>query len=112
MYRWTVLVAALLISSLVVIGCTNGGGEPVAPNTGSSLTDQTPRDGASSPNTYLWGYWELTFDFENQTVEAVASRSTQMNTNVVNFLNDNPLLLGFVINDTPPYGGGAEVDFH
>jgi len=107
MYRWTVLFASVLMLGLLAMGCS-GGNAPTSPATTPELA------GASAPQvqTHLWGYWDLYFDFENQTVEAVPNHSAEFAANVVSFLNSKGGL-AFTINDTPPGPGGAvDVDIN
>jgi len=49
--------------------------------------------------THLWGYWDLYFDFEAQTVEAVPNHHAEFAANVVSFLNSKGGL-GFNILET------------
>ena len=111
MYRWTALIAAIVLAGFVALGCTGGGANPLAPDTGDEMSLSNPQT-VSSSNRTLWGYWDLRFDFENQTVEAVPNRSTLFNANVVDFLNPNPLALGFEIINTPVGPGYVDVDLN
>ena len=104
MYRWTVLFASVLMLGLLAMGCS-GGNAPTAPGT----TPELAGAGAPQVQTHLWGYWDLYFDFENKTVEAVPNHSAEFAANVVSFLNSQGGL-AFVINGTPADPGGKFVD--
>ena len=99
MNRWTVLIAAVLMSMLVALGCSGGDGDPVAPTSDTGLTESIGHTGQSQ--THLWGYYDVFIDIENQTVEAVPSRDAMFAANVVQFLNNNPAGLAFNIVSTP-----------
>jgi len=99
MNRWTVLLAIIAVVALVALGCSGGGESPVMPDTGPAITDQSQNTGQTQ--THLWGYYDLYFDFENQTVEAVPNHNAMFTANVVQFVNGNPANLGFGIHGTP-----------
>jgi len=86
MNRWTVLLATLVISVLVAMGCSGGGASPVTPSadlgnlTGSANTGQVDKN-------QLWGYWDCYVDTVNNTIVAVPNRAVESTLNVVPFLN-------------------------
>jgi len=93
-----------------MMGCSGNGGTPVTPSdTGTGMTAGTPNHG-SQTQTQLWGYWDITIDVANQTVEAVPNRSVMFAANVVTFLNHKPPYLKFVINETPIGEDFTDVD--
>lgn len=110
MNRWTVLLVAMALCVFAAMGCSGNGGNPVTPNdTGTGLTAGTPIHGGQS-QTHLWGYWDVTIDVENQTVEAVPNRSAEFYANVVQFINGRPPGLQFIINETPIGPDYTDVD--
>jgi hypothetical protein len=110
MNRWTVLLAALLLSVFAVVSCSSGNGNPVLPNAGTELTNGNSAQTTPKAQTHLWGYYDLYFDFENQTVEAVPNRNIAFSANVVGFVNKPVSNLGFGIWGTPVDPGGTFVD--
>jgi len=92
------VIAVLVIAALVAFGCSEGsGGNPVTPGSDQSLTAGVSRE-ANQSQTYLWGYYQLFFDFDAGEVEAVVDRSAMFALNVVTFLNNKPATLGFNFN--------------
>ncbi|HEX9745625.1 MAG TPA: hypothetical protein VGB30_09380 [bacterium] len=110
MNRWTALFAIVIV--FFAISCSSGGNTPVIPdNTGTNLTGNSAVETTGSDQgNYLWGYYSVYIDVENQTVEYVAKRTTMFNANVVTFLNGNPAALQFDINDTPVGPDYIDVD--
>jgi hypothetical protein len=101
MNRWTVLIATLLF--VFAMSCSGGSGNtPVVPDA-SSGTNLTGNSAVTESNTsnYLWGYYTINVDVENQVVESVMDRTAMFNANVVSFLNGNPAALAFNIIETP-----------
>lgn len=110
MNRWTVLLAAMALCVFAMMGCSGNGGNPVTPNdAGTGLTAGTPTHGGQS-QTHLWGYWDVTIDVENMTVEAVPSRTAMFYANVVQFINGRPPGLTFAILETPIGPDYTDVD--
>jgi len=105
MYRWTALLMAVLIVATVT-GCSGGGGSPVTPAAEPAIT--SPHTGQSQ--THLWGYYDVYFDVESKTVEAVPNREVMFAANVVQFLNSKPTNLQFQIWSTPTGVGYVDVD--
>jgi hypothetical protein len=91
MYRWTVLLVALIFALIATVGCSGGGDSPVAPPADQGITDAVSHTGQTQ--THLWGYWDVYMDLENMTVEAVPVRGATFAANVVQFLNGNPTAL-------------------
>ena len=96
MNRWTVLLATLVLSTFVAIGCS-GGGDPVGPPAGPDLTANAVTHGTSS-NTWLWGFYDFHINVDAGTVEFVPNRTSMWNANVVFFLNDSPANMEFTLN--------------
>ena len=99
MSRWTVLLTVFII--MCALGCSGDNG-PLAPPGDEGITAETTIDTQNSGN-YLWGYYDVHVDIENQTVEAIPNRTVMgvepSPFNVVQFLNDNPASLKFTVND-------------
>jgi FlaG/FlaF family flagellin (archaellin) len=74
MNRWTVLLVAIMCTLFAAMGCSGGGGSPVAPTADQSITDQVMNTGQAETQTHLWGFYEVYMDLENMTVEAVPVR--------------------------------------
>ncbi|HDS30053.1 MAG TPA: hypothetical protein ENN67_03330, partial [Firmicutes bacterium] len=96
MNRWTVVLAAMLFTAIVAMGCS-GSGAPVDP--GHDMTPGTQAITDSSNNTYLWGYYDVTIDTTSGEIAAVPNRTTQFAANVVTFLNGNPTAMSFIMNN-------------
>jgi len=116
MQRWTVLLSLAVICCLFALGCSGGGPDPVTPpdtpdfaNESPSLTGQSDAF-TGEKGTYLWGYFDLYFDVEEMSVEAVPNRSGMFTANVTMFLNMNPAGLSFAFNGVTPNSGYVDVD--
>lgn len=100
MNRWTVLLAAIMITLFAAMGCSGGGDNPVAPTTDTGITEGGMHTGQTQ--THLWGYYDVIMDIESMTVEAIPVRDAMFAANVVTFLNGNPMGLQFsIISITP-----------
>jgi len=117
MYRWTAVFSAIALLMLIAVGCSGAGRIPVTPDVQNAsggqqspdLTGDLSREGQAR-GTYLWGYYDLIFDVESRTVEAVPNRSGTFTANVTTFLNANPAGLGFTFNGVTPGTGYVDVD--
>ena len=108
MNRRIIAISFSIAIALLMSGCSTGGPSPSAPPTVADLTTQTSP--VTGNNTHLWGYWVVSVDVENMTVEAIPDRHGTFTANVVNFLNDNPLNLSFAVNQIVPGPGYLDVD--
>jgi len=106
MKRWTVLIAVLF--TIIALSCSSGGDNVVAPSTDLGMSDSDTQSGQTQ--THLWGYYDLYFDFENQSVEAVPNHNAMFTANVVQFVNGNPANLAFDIHGTPTAPDHVDVD--
>ena len=106
MNRWTVLLAVVLFSALLAMGCSGTGGNPVTPD--NNLTNGNLH--GAQTQTHLWGYWDIYIDIANQKVEAVMNRSAMFTANVVTFVNKPATNLSFAIYGTPVAGDYIDVD--
>ena len=98
MNRWTVLLVAMVFVTLVTLGCSNGGSNPVVPTDGTDLTVSS-QGSTQNATTYLWGYYDVTIDLATQSITAVPDRTTMFVANVVEFLNGNPAAMIFTMNN-------------
>ncbi len=77
-------VFTLLILSVVLLGCSSGGGN----NTPSQPILPTTDRIAASPSggTHLWGLYDFYFDPSSETIEVIPMRGAEMEVNVLFFL--------------------------
>ena len=75
----------VLILMVLVIGCS--GGDPVAV---SSVPGVTAQDAPVITNRALWGFWNVTIDVNDGSVETVPLRTAEFTANVNNLLDANP----------------------
>jgi len=108
MNRWMVLLAALLMATLIAMGCSSGGGIPTAPSANPDLTGSVSHVGQAQ--THLWGYYDVYIDIENQTAEAVLNRMCMFTANVTTFVNNPASNLSFKIYGTPVTADYVDVD--
>ncbi len=109
MNRWTVLLVAIAFATLVTMGCSSGGTNPVVPTDGTDLS-LSSQGSTQNANTCLWGYFDVFIDIENQTVEAVHDRTVMFTANVVTFINMNPANLKFLVKEILPGPDYLDVD--
>ena len=119
MARHTLIFAAVLLTALVMVGCSGGRtGNPIAtsPSQNSSkiaTQDQLPladTAGVQKSQTLLWGYYDFYFDPENRRVEPVLNRSAMYAINVVKFLNNDPAGIAVKFNGSTPGTGYIDID--
>ncbi len=108
MNRWSVLLAMILISTVMVLGCSGGGDNPMSPDTGPELTQVNPREG--DVQTHLWGCGDIYIDVETQTVEVVANRDVAFTLNITQFINKPATNLGFKFHGAVVTPEFADVD--
>jgi len=108
MNRWTVLFATLLMTALIALSCSSGSGSPTAPAADPNLTGSSSHVGQAQ--THLWGYYDVYFDVENQTVDAVLNRQCMFTANVTTFVNGSTSNLAFNIYGTPATADYVDVD--
>jgi len=108
MNRWTALLATLLMTALVALSCSSGGGNPTAPAANPDLTGSVSHVGQAQ--THLWGYYDVYVDVENQSVEAVLNRMCMFTANVTTFVNNPVTNLSFDIYGTPVTADYVDVD--
>jgi hypothetical protein len=81
----------------------------MTPDIGPGMTAGTEDHGTQGVQV-LWGYYDVYFDLENGTVEAVPNRDVMFTANVVQFVNNPASNLQFLIHGTPVDPGGAWID--
>ena len=67
-----------------------------------------PSHESASSKPVLWGYYDLVFDFENETAEIVPNRSMMFALNIVYFLNNNPA--GVSLSDFSAHPDGGQIE--
>ena len=122
MYRSPVYIL-LGIMCAISIACSGGGSSPVLPDTGNPLTpggsqiltDQSHQ--SQTAHNAVMGYYDIYYDIQSQTMEAVENRTAEFTLNVVPFLNlmtipKNGITFGsIVIHDDDPTFLGIDVEF-
>ncbi len=101
----------LLPVLLALIGCS--GTSAVSPeiDTGPDLSNSIVSVEPSTPTqNYLWGYYDLVFDFENETVDVSPNRSAMFTVNVTGFLNNSVYELGVYFNGKTNGPGYVDID--
>ena len=84
MYRWKALFAILII--LVATDCSKDGVNPVAPVTNRLQNIK----GLNSPQTRLWGYWDVFISADRSSVDVIPNREGMMHLNAVRLLEVTP----------------------
>jgi len=97
MYKYSILLGAMILLTLFASGCSDGG-NPIVPlsTSGSAFAAHQ----AELSQTNLWGYYDINIDIKNETVDVVFDRTAMFTCNTVNFLNNFPVPpLTITIND-------------
>ena len=102
----------LFLALVILIGCGgSGSSNPVEPENvpadSSLLSLQQSRPGLNS-NRYLWGYWQIRIDAENETAEVIPMRNTELHLNTVRLLEVAPCTVCLSILGIT-YGPGNQV---
>jgi len=118
--RWLIPIAITVIILAVVSGCSSGN-NPVGPGTDQEnpIVQDVNGNSVSSTgvHTNLFGYYDVYFDPETGTMEAVENRTADFILNIVPLLNgmtspNNGITLsGFVIDSSVPGKIGIDVVF-
>jgi hypothetical protein len=82
------IAGVLLITMLMVIGCSGGNSPLVPPDKLNEAAPQTPQAGG----TMLWGAWTIAVDTETETADIVEARMADYCLNVLSFLEPPPLV--------------------
>ncbi len=101
-------MTAVVLPLLIVSSCS-GGNSPTTPEISEALTPDSQAARYQS-QTQLLGYYDLTFDLESESVEAVPNRSLEFTTNVVWFLNNDPTTLLFKFQEITPGDDYVDID--
>jgi len=108
MNRWTVLLSTILVTALMIIGCSRSTDNPISPGIDPAITLHSSQSAHSQ--THLWGYWDVHIDIESGEIEIIPNRELMFTANVTNFLNGNPTGMSFDINETVPGPDYIDVD--
>ncbi|MCK4719004.1 hypothetical protein KAU08_00020, partial [bacterium] len=112
-------IPAIIIVMVLLISCSSGGSNPMAPNEIGEQPGLTHVN-SSTPgtNTFLMGYYDIYFDIEAGTFEAVEDRTASYTVNVVPFLNlmvappNGITFSSIVLHEDDPTFLGVDVEFH
>jgi len=107
--RLILLITAIFMILPLMVSCAETT-NTIAPDIELSASDPGLNSPQNSGNAYLWGYYDVYLDIENQRVEAIENRQSMFTANVVNFVNSQPSGLRFNINDTPVGPDYVDVD--
>jgi len=103
----------LVIFAIIISGCSSAGSDPVSPvsepDSQQQLTAQTGQS-VQTPNTVLWGYYDIYLDVQSKSVEITPNRNVSFAANIVGFLNLNPIGLGISFNGTSMGSGYIDID--
>ncbi len=110
MGRFIALLMPVLVSLIVVIGCSGNAGNPILPVEDTSLFLSSDTAVVPNVSTHLWGYFEVHIDVEKETVTATIDRSAMFTANVTTFLNQKPTSLSFTINKVIQESDYIDVD--
>lgn len=107
----------LLCMSLALSAGCAGNRNPVQPDNETDLTPICRESGSESAGTYLLGYYDIYFDIESGTFEAVVNRDAGFTLNIVAFLNQMMIPMNgitfdsIVIHDDDPSFIGVDLEF-
>jgi hypothetical protein len=77
----------MIIIWMIIVGCSQSGNYPVTSdlqvNEGTQITSQA----VSGSNEFLLGYYDVYFDLQTSSFEAVLNRNASFTLNIVPFLN-------------------------
>ncbi|MFH1675848.1 MAG: SBBP repeat-containing protein [bacterium] len=84
MNRWKAPIAMMVI--LIAMSCSSGEGNPVTPDANQVQNAKI----VNSPQTRLWGYWDIFISADRSTVDVVPKREAFMHLNAVRLLETMP----------------------
>lgn len=104
--------AILIFAGLVMVSCSAGGNNVTSPSMDNDLTNR--QSVATYATHHLWGYWDVTIDPDNLTVEAKPLRGVQFTCNVTQFMqppaSPTHMLAFTILPGSDPSTGYFEVD--
>ena len=107
----------LVLLILLITGCSDGGNQPISPEISGENTNPEGLVCPAVTDIYLTGYYDIYFNLETCTFEAVLNRNASFTLNIVPFLNKmtipaNGITFGsIVIHDDDPAYLGVDVEF-
>ena len=117
MNRWSVILHLALVCMVAILGCSGNSNTPITPQSDGVSDTGVSQAVNQSQNTRLMGYFDIFFDVETETFEAIESRTAEFTLNVVPFLNkmtspQNGITFGYVsVDQTNPGILGVDVEF-
>ena len=110
MNRFVFPPAVIILLLILGLACAGSSVNPVTPDSmPNQVTESQPFAGDTS-GPYLWGYYDISIDIENEEITAVPNRNIMFALNVVHFLNSQPEKLAFSFNGTNTGPGYVDVD--
>ena len=115
MNRWTTLLAVIGLAVFATVGCSNNGNLPVLPS--GDQTEMSTGASVQPSSDWLLGYYDIYFDIQDGTFEAVENRTTSFTLNIVPFLNKMMIPMNgitfdnIVIHGDDPAVLGVDVEF-
>ena len=85
MSRWVISIA-VVVSFWILAGCSGSGQSPVTPDNGQAFTP-VESTGQETTQNWLLNFYDIYFDIESETFEAVENRTANLTLNIVPFLN-------------------------
>ncbi|MCX6646434.1 MAG: hypothetical protein NTY09_08770 [bacterium] len=86
MYRWTVTLVMVVVMVCASAGCSGSGRNPLSPYDGQ-LDTSVGTSSEQPTQDWLLNYYDIYFDIQSQTFEAVENRTASFTLNIVPFLN-------------------------
>jgi len=106
-HRLPLMAGSILIAAMLTVSCAGESGSERIP-TSPELAPQVQIDD-SEPGRYLWAYYEIAVDPENDTYELTPFRSVADHWNVLKFLERGPCTNCVKILNVTNTGNGTKI---